>query len=75
MLVQATDFEVILSFFELKPPIILGDMPPEEQRKILEEGVVAECVARIAIARARYPDFIKAFTSISRVDDIKPEKT
>ncbi len=76
MLVQASDFEVTLSFFELKPPIILGDTPLEEQREIIKDGVLAECVARITIARARYSEFIKAFTSIGRGDDnIKPGQT
>ena len=63
MLVQATEFEVTLSFFELKPPVILGDTPPELIKDILKQGVLAECVARVTIAKARYPEFLKAFTS------------
>lgn len=64
MLVQASDYEVTLSFFEMKPPVIMADTPLEEQKKIVKEGITAECVARITIAKARYEDFLKAFMGV-----------
>lgn len=73
MLVQATEFEVTLSFFELKPPVILGDTPPEVVKDILKQGVLAECIARVTIAKARYPEFLQAFTSV--VSAISPKDT
>lgn len=62
MIVQASDFEVTISFFELKAPPALGGV--EIQREVLKQGVTAECVARVTIAKARYADFIKAFVNI-----------
>jgi len=62
MIVQATDFEVTISFFELKAPPALGGV--EIQREALKQGVIAECVARVTIARARYSDFIRAFVNV-----------
>jgi hypothetical protein len=73
MLVQATEFEVTLSFFELKPPVILGDTSPEVIKDILKQGIFAECIARVTIAKARYPEFLKAFTSVESA--ISPKDT
>lgn len=48
--VQRGQNEFILSFFEVYPPIVLGE--PEEQKAALDhlESVRAECVARIIVA-------------------------
>lgn len=63
MLVQPGENEVTLSFFEVFPPLLLGS--PEQQKEILQkEGVKAECVARVTIAKARYFGFVKAWESI-----------
>ena len=60
LVIQSTDQEVILSFFELKPPIVLGS--EEVQRAALKDGITAECVARVIVAKARYPDFVRALS-------------
>ncbi len=73
MLVQASDFEVTISFFELKPPVILGDISREEQQRILKEGVLAECVARVTVARERYPEFLKAFMGVMKQEESNSE--
>lgn len=63
MLVQPGEHEVTISFFEVFPPLLLGS--PDEQKEILiNEGVKAECVARVTIAKARYFGFVKAWESI-----------
>lgn len=69
MLVQASEVDVTLSFFELKPPIIMADTPLEEQKRILKEGITAECVARVTLARARYNEFLKAFMGVIKPDE------
>lgn len=58
MLVQGSESEVTLSFFEMILPLVVGTH--EEQLKVAKEGVKAECVARIVIAKSRYPDFVRA---------------
>jgi len=62
MTVQGAENEVVLSFFEIIPPLLAGSA--EEQTATLQKGVRAECVARITIAKARYPDFVKTMQDI-----------
>lgn len=63
MLAQATDNEITLSFFEPKPPLVLGG-PEEQIEAIRQSGVLAECVARVTIAKARFPEFVKALSGM-----------
>ena len=58
--VQHTDAEFILSFFEIVPPIVVGS--EEERRAQIEKipSVRADCVARIIVSPQRLPDFLKA---------------
>ena len=60
LVVQFGRHEFILSFFEARPPILLG--PLEERKAALQklDAIQAECVARIIISPAQMPDFIKA---------------
>ena len=59
VVVQHTEHEFILSFFEIQPPLITGT--PEEQAFKLEAlgSVRAECVGRIIINPSRIQDFIQ----------------
>jgi len=60
MLIQGSENEVLVSFFEVIPPPLLGSA--ETQRQALEDsGITAECVARVTISRQRFPEFAKAF--------------
>ena len=60
MVVQHTGNEFIISFFEVVPPLLLGE-PDEIKDKVKKiKSVRAECVARVIIANAKMPDFIKA---------------
>lgn len=52
LVIQRTENEYVLSFFEVLPPIILG----ETQKKL--DSVTAECVARIIVAAGKMPDFV-----------------
>ncbi|NPV57633.1 MAG: hypothetical protein HPY76_13315 [Anaerolineae bacterium] len=60
IVVQHTNDEFILSFFEIKPPILLGE--PEEIAEQLKDlqAVNATCVAQVIVAKNRMADFIKA---------------
>jgi len=52
VIVQASDLDVTLSFFEMKPPIVLGNSESQEKAKeaALRDGINAECVARVTPA-------------------------
>ncbi len=62
MTVQPLEHEIILSFFEIISPLMIGT--PEEQKETVSQGVRADCVARVIIARPRYPSFVKAMADI-----------
>jgi hypothetical protein len=59
IVVQRTDHEFFLYFFDAQPPLLIG--PPEAIRTAAEqiESVKARCVARIVVARERMSDFVK----------------
>lgn len=50
---QPGDYEIIISFFEAHPPLIFSPQTAAES-----PIVPAECVARVAVAAGRLPDFI-----------------
>ena len=60
IIVQHSENEFIISFFEVRSPLILGT--PEEEKTKWEqiETVRAECVARIVISAGKMPEFIGA---------------
>jgi hypothetical protein len=65
LVVQRSEHEYIISFFDTKPPLIIG-VPSKEALDNLK-SVRAECVARIIVAAARMPGFVKALqTNLER---------
>ncbi len=60
IVVQHTEDEFIISFFEARPPLLLG--PSEEIKAKLEQikSIRAECVARIIVAAEKMPSVIEA---------------
>lgn len=64
MVVQKLENEYLLSFFEIRPPLILGT--PEQISVKLEglKSITANCVAQIFIAQNKMPEFVKALNSV-----------
>ena len=58
MVVQHSDQEFILSFFEILPPIILGTPQDLEKLETLS-SVRAECIARVIVSAERMPRFVQ----------------
>lgn len=74
MTIQPSENEVLLSFFEVIPPLTLGE--PEDQIKALQEtGVIAECVARITVAKNTFPDFTQAMQQTLSQMSSEPQGT
>jgi hypothetical protein len=73
MVVQRMGNDFFVYFFQIKPPIILG--PPEfrEAQAKRIESVRAECVASVAIAADKLPEFIK--TLQENLEKFQKEKT
>lgn len=59
LIVQHSEHEFIISFFEAVPPLVLGE--PEEVRTQLEKlgTIQARCVARVIVAAGRMPEFVR----------------
>ena len=61
LLVQNTEHEFILSFFELQEPFLMGDTPEEREQQVEQlKYVRAKCVGRVIIAADRMSAFIDA---------------
>jgi len=58
LVIQHSEHEFIINFFEMHPPLILGapDQVREQWQKI--ESVQAKCVARIIVSPDRMQEFI-----------------
>ena len=58
LVIQHSEYEFIIDFFEMRHPLILGD--PDQVREQWEklESVRAECVARIIVSPNRMQEFI-----------------
>jgi len=61
MVVQHSEHEFMIFFFEVQPPLVLGT--PQEQKETLQKikKVKSECVAKIAVAANRMPEFVEVF--------------
>jgi hypothetical protein len=58
MIVQHSEHEFILSFFDTPPPLILGESKLEDLQKI--KSIRAICVAQIIVAKDRMQGFVNA---------------
>jgi hypothetical protein len=59
VLVQFGQYECNISFFDIKPPVVVGT--PDEQRELVKnlKAVRAECVARIVVSLEFFPTVVK----------------
>jgi len=60
VLVQAGQYEFVISFFEIQPPLLLGS-PEENEAKLKQIGAVrAECVSKVIVSPEVIPGLISA---------------
>jgi len=69
MLVQKSEHEYIISFFEIKPPVLLGTPEEVTAQASKIKSVKAECISRIIVSDDRMPDFVRVLQ-----DNIKKVK-
>lgn len=60
IVVQHTKNEFILSFFEVRPPVIFGELEHVQQELDKMASIRAECIARIVVSPEQIANFIKA---------------
>jgi hypothetical protein len=73
LLIQPGESEVIVSFFEIIPPLFINETLEERTERIKETGLVAECVARITVSIDKFPRFANAMMQVA--EQLKGEKT
>ena len=63
IVVQHTQYEFVVSFFQTFPPLVLGS--PEERAAQIEQldSVKAKCVARIVVSPERMQAFVDVLAS------------
>jgi len=62
LVVQAGPNEFIISFFEIRPPILLGTQAEKQAALENIKTIPAICVARIVVSPAQMPEFIRVLT-------------
>ena len=60
MMVQVDEHECHLSFFEIRPPLIIGTDEEKKAQAEALKSVAARCVARVVISKNRLPIFLGA---------------
>lgn len=69
LIVQPTDGGVLLSFYEVIPPVVTQPLSEDEIKEIKEAGVIAECVSKVFVPSSKYIDFVNTMNSILPVSD------
>ena len=60
LVIQHSEHEFIIDFFEMRNPLILGDPDQVREQQEKLESIRAECVARIIVSPERMQEFIDA---------------
>lgn len=64
IVVQATDHEVVLSFFEAFPPLLVGTTEEIQDKASSLDRVQADSLVRVVVALDRMPAFVQALQSM-----------
>ena len=73
ILIQPGEFEVIISFFEVQPPLMASSDPKENLELLKKTGLRADCVSRVTVAKDRIEGFANAMKQMAT--DLKNLKT
>jgi hypothetical protein len=65
LVIQPGEFEVIVSFFELQPPLLTSGDQGENIEILKKIGIRADCVSRITIAKERFEGFANAMKKVA----------
>ncbi len=67
--VQPIEDGILLSFYEVIPPLFPTDLSEEQMKQLKETGVPAECVSKVFVPNSRYVDFLDTMDSVLPDDD------
>lgn len=65
VVIQPGEYEVVISFFEVQPPMFTSQDEKENLAILKKVGVRADCVARVTIAKDRFEGFANAMKQIA----------
>lgn len=70
IVLQQMEHEVLVSFYEIQPPILFGGENEAKSLEILKKtGLRADCVAKVIIAKQRFGDFAEVMKKLA--NDLK----
>ncbi len=62
LLVQHTEHEFIISFFEVQPPPLLGSPEQKDQQLKAISSLKGKCLARVVVSPARMREFVQVMS-------------
>ncbi len=74
IIIQPNEDGVLLSFYEIIPPIISHETYEEQITQLKEIGVIAECVSKVFVPNSKYVEFVQAMKSILPDEDFEVSK-
>jgi len=69
MLIQMSEYEIVISFYEAQPPIFTEKDDNIEMLKNV--GIRADCVAKVTVAKERFKSFVAVMNNFA--EQIKKE--
>lgn len=67
IIVQMTEFEVVLSFYEAQSPLDTESFKTLDIETLQKNGVRADCVARVTIAKGRFENIANVIHGMVRL--------
>ena len=66
IVLQQMEYEVLVSFYEIQPPLLLAGSNEAENLAILKKtGMRADCVAKIIISKQRFGAFVDVMKQLA----------
>jgi hypothetical protein len=63
LIIQHTNHEFIISFFEMKPPLLVGEADEQRNQAKMIGSIKARCISQITINAERMPQFLEALNT------------
>lgn len=60
IVIQPLEHEVLVSFYEIQPPLLGGTNEAENMAILQKIGIRADCVARVTVSKQRFEGFANA---------------
>ena len=65
LILQVSEYEVIISFYEAQPPIIYGENAETNLATLQKAGIRGDCVAKVIVAKQRFQGFAEVINKLA----------